>query len=185
MAYNENQGRKFCCEDLSLVENFDKANASEEVYAFHHRLETDLGVTRAWLKENNLYYNRPANELILVTKADHMKLHHKGKPKTEEHKAKIAESKLGKPRPRSVIEKLRSVNIGSKHTEEHKAKIAAASKALARSKDNYVCPLVLFTLYSVKNKSIKEIALELNVSAQTVRKNLRKYNIHRSEASQN
>ena len=75
---------KYCCENISKIENFEKAiNDSKNVWHCHHRLETHTkeGIKRERpvsiisLKNDNLYYHRPASELIFLTKSEHTKLH--------------------------------------------------------------------------------------------------------------
>lgn len=65
----------YCCEDLSNIENFDKAILAPENYIIHHRL--GVFTSRDELKEHCLYYNRPAKELIFLTKSEHSSLHGK------------------------------------------------------------------------------------------------------------
>lgn len=68
----------YCCEDISLIENYERAlNDENEVYVVHHRLEIELNVSGKELIEMGLYYNRPADELILLTKSEHSSLHGK------------------------------------------------------------------------------------------------------------
>lgn len=79
--------KKFCKEDISLIENYDKAIAdSTHLWDCHHRDEIKVlpsGMTvirsRQELIENNRYYNCPANELIFLTHEEHTSLHKKGK----------------------------------------------------------------------------------------------------------
>lgn len=77
---------KYCCEDLSLIENYELAKNDPEPnkWCIHHRdecrvLPSGMIVIRTMdeLKENGRYYNCPANELIFLTQSDHWKLHHK------------------------------------------------------------------------------------------------------------
>lgn len=66
----------YCCEDPSLIENYDKAiNDNSEIWECHHRLETDKHMSKEQLQDQNLYLNRPACELIFLTKSDHSRLH--------------------------------------------------------------------------------------------------------------
>lgn len=71
--------KKYCCEDISNIENYDKAIAdTTKVWECHHKFETmcplrPMSVEK--LKEQGLYYNRPASELIFLTKSEHRKLH--------------------------------------------------------------------------------------------------------------
>ena len=104
--------KKFCCEDPSLIENYDLAIAdTTQTWDCHHRGEI-LPCGRfsvSDLKKFGLYYKRPASELIFLTKAEHTHLHkrgitlseatkkamsdtRKGVPKSEEHKKAIGEA---------------------------------------------------------------------------------------------
>lgn len=72
----------YCCEDISLIENYKEAVESSEKYDCHHRLEIqgDKIVSVEKLKEMNLYYNRPANELIFLKHTYHTSMHGKLQP---------------------------------------------------------------------------------------------------------
>lgn len=70
--YNVN---RFCKDDISLIENYEAAMNSPETWDCHHRLETELNLLREELKEQDLYYNRPASELIFLTHGEHTRLH--------------------------------------------------------------------------------------------------------------
>ena len=77
---NENQALKYCCEDISLIENYNQAIADQtKMWDIHHRRECDdegkTLFTHKQLKEMNLYYNRPASELVFVTRQMHSKIH--------------------------------------------------------------------------------------------------------------
>ena len=77
---NENSAKCYCSEDISLIENYHQAISDEKkMWDIHHRRECDENgrviFTKKQLKEMNLYYNRPASELIFVTRAMHKKLH--------------------------------------------------------------------------------------------------------------
>lgn len=76
----------YCCEDLSKIENYDIAiNDKSQTYDCHHRLEThylngeerDIIMTHDELIESGIYYNRPASELIFLTRKEHNKVHEK------------------------------------------------------------------------------------------------------------
>lgn len=86
---------KFCNEDIRLIENYENAiNDVTQTWECHHRKETDEGLSAKKLIELGLYYGRPASEFIFLTKAEHMKLHNKGKskPKSEKHRIKQSKS---------------------------------------------------------------------------------------------
>ena len=77
---NEKCAKCYCSEDIALIENYHEAIADEEnMWDVHHRRECDENgktlFTHKQLKEMNLYYRRPASELVFVTKSMHKKLH--------------------------------------------------------------------------------------------------------------
>lgn len=98
---NEAQVRRYCREDLNLIENYYEAVRSEEPYHCHHRYELNDGLVLSVndLKNMGLYYKRPASELIFLKRIDHHHLHtigsvHPlyGKHCSEETKEKIRKS---------------------------------------------------------------------------------------------
>ena len=63
---------------IDLIENYELAKADNfKSWDIHHKLEIcgDYINTVADLKMMNLYYNRPAEELIWLKHDEHMKLH--------------------------------------------------------------------------------------------------------------
>lgn len=99
---DKNRAIKYCKDDISLIENYDKAAADKSrVWHCHHRRETIF--SKSDLIEIGEYYNRPACELIFLTPTDHRRLHNLGKPSgmkdkhhSEETRKKMSESKNGK-----------------------------------------------------------------------------------------
>lgn len=64
----------YCCEDISKIENYNKAiTDTTQIYIIHHKL--GIKNSRSFLKKQNLYYNRPASELIFLTPSEHAQLH--------------------------------------------------------------------------------------------------------------
>ena len=93
---NENCAKQYCCEDLSLIENYDLAiNDPTQTWFCHHILGEQY--SRQYLIDNNLYESRPANELRFVTHAEHDRLHKQGVPKSEATKQKMSDAKKGVP----------------------------------------------------------------------------------------
>ena len=96
--------KRYCKEDISLIENYDKAiNDTTQTWHCHHRdevkiLPSGMKVIRSYkdLKENGRYYGRPANELIFLTKSEHRRLHKNGAVHSEETRKKMSESHKGK-----------------------------------------------------------------------------------------
>ena len=90
--------KKFCCEDISLIENYNLAIAdTTQTWECHHRGEIlPCGrFSRDDLKKFGLYFNRPAAELIFLTPFDHRQLHFKGVLKSEATKKAISDAKKG------------------------------------------------------------------------------------------
>lgn len=138
--------RSFCKEDISLIENYDKAIADNtQTWDCHHRLEIQgkkiLSVKE--LKEQKLYYKRPACELIFLTHSEHSILHNENR-KSDWNK-KISESEKGKFVPKEICalisiktkiamanpeirQKVSNAKKGKKLSEEHKRKISESMK---------------------------------------------------------
>lgn len=119
---NEIGAKRFCKDDISLIENYDKAIADKtQTWHCHHRRETIY--SRNDLIEIGEYYNRPAIELIFLTPFEHRSLHHKdnknwlGKHHSDEAKRKISESVKGNKNW-----------LGKHHSEETRRKISEAKK---------------------------------------------------------
>ena len=77
---NKYSAKRYCSEDISLIENYHEAIADEEkMWDIHHRRECDANgrtlFTGKQLIEMGLYFKRPASELIFVTRSMHYKLH--------------------------------------------------------------------------------------------------------------
>ena len=118
---NENQAKKFCCEDISLIENYNEAVKSKEMYDIHHRLGTELSKSRQELKDLNLYLNRPANELIFLTRKEHVILH-----MTSERINKLKETLKNPNIRKQRSDRMKGKNnpfYGKHHTEDVKIKM--------------------------------------------------------------
>ena len=93
---NEKYAKSFCCEDISLIENYELAiNDTTQTWECHHRRGTIYSGKD--LKEIGEYYNRPATELIFLTPTAHRQLHKKGVPRSEATKKAIGEALKGVP----------------------------------------------------------------------------------------
>jgi len=151
---------KYCNGDISQIENYEQAiNDTTQTWDCHHRLETDLNLSQQELKDKDLYYNRPASELIFLTHSEHASLHNKdkffseeyrrkiseagkGRQLSEEHKKKIGEARKGKPlseeQKRKLIESHIGVapyNKGTHLSEEQKHKISESIKHKSLDKE--------------------------------------------------
>ena len=124
---------RFCKGDISKIENYLEAINSDLLYDCHHRLEiSPCGnkVSAKWLKEHNLYYNRPAEELIFIEHGEHSRMHMKGRDSTEKQRQNC-----------SYAQKFSKRFEGHKHSEESKSKISNSllNKYKERDKDRFYC----------------------------------------------
>ena len=121
--------KAFCCDDISLIENYDKAiNDSNQTWHCHHRLETDLCLTRLDLIKMNKYYGVPASELIFLTKSEHSALHGKYRVYSIESKQKMSDSHKGKVNSIETRQKISDSLKGYKWSEESRKKLSETNK---------------------------------------------------------
>ena len=131
--------KKFCKDDFSLIENYENAiNDKTQVWDCHHRRETIYSAKE--LIEIGEYYNRPACELIFLTKSEHTRLHHLGKHHSAETRHKISESNSGEKNPlfgkhhsTEARKKMSEAKKGKHRSEETRKKISEAKKGKHRS----------------------------------------------------
>ena len=143
--------KKYCCEDISLIENFEAAATdTTEVWHMHHRKETDENTTRKTLIENNLYYNRPASELIFLTKTEHNSLHFKNRKLNDEVRRHMSEGgkgkKLSDEHKRHISEATsgdRNGMYGKHHSVESKSKISQTRKERISSGEIVITQVVM------------------------------------------
>lgn len=110
---NEYRAKLFCSEDTSLIENYEKAvSDTTQTWDCHHRAETDEGMSRKELIDAGRYWNRPASELVFLTKDEHTRLHNLGKHHSAETKHKLSEALLGKPKSEETRRKMSEAKRG-------------------------------------------------------------------------
>ena len=145
---------KFCKEPekIEKIENYEKAAADNfKGWCVHHRLETHnsegerrlIDITVAELQALDMYYNRPAEELIFLTSSEHSILHNKGeshpmygKHLSEEHKKKIGEGNRGKQLTEETKHKMSLAKIGKRFSDEARRKMSAAKKGKHLSEEH-------------------------------------------------
>lgn len=136
--------RQYCCEDISLIENYERAvTDTENIWDCHHRGEIlPCGVySVSDLKKFDLYWNRPAWELIFLPHEEHIRLHNKTRKFSEETRRKISKAKkgnkccLGRKLSDETKKKISEANkgernsrFGKKHSSESKKKMAEARR---------------------------------------------------------
>ena len=137
-------GYKRYCKDFENIENYEKAKKDGFVgWCVHHRLETHtsegerraVDITAAELLALDMYYHRPAEELIFLTSREHNLLHHKGKFASEETKNKLREAHKGKKLSEEHKKKIAEAKKGKKFSEEHKKRLREAKKGKKLSKE--------------------------------------------------
>lgn len=153
--------KKFCCEDISKIENYEEAiNDTTQTWECHHRLETHnsdgerrlIDLTRDELKALEMYFNRPASELILMIGTEHRKLHNKGnkyckgRKISEEHKRKVSEAHRGKHLSEETRKKMSKARKGIKFSEESKRKAFETWKERHSKLDESKIDLLLIKL---------------------------------------
>ena len=133
---SERQAKKYCGEDISLIENYVEAvNDKTRTWVIHHRLEIQGPFTNSpeLLKKCGLYYGVPAAQLVFMTRTEHQRLHNlnmsektnqkrsntlTGRPRSEETKRKQSEAMSGEKHP----------NFGKHRSEETRRRMSEAHK---------------------------------------------------------
>ena len=136
---SEYTAKKYCSEDISLIENYELAvNDTTQTWDCHHRGEV-LPCGRFSpndLKKFGLYYKRPAAELIFLTPVEHHRLHFKGVPKSESTKKAISEALKGVPKSESTKKAISEALKGVPKSESTKKAISDAKKGVPLSEAN-------------------------------------------------
>lgn len=126
---DEKRAKKYCYEDISLIENYDKAVADKtQTWHCHHRWETDRGLSEKELEFCSEYYYVPADRLIFLTNSEHSQLHRKGKHHTAEAKQKIREAHIGKKLSAEHKQKLSEAHRKENLSEEIRRKMSEAQR---------------------------------------------------------
>ena len=124
---SKRSAKAFCKDDISLIENYDKAiSDTTQLWHCHHRRETIF--SKSDLIEIGEYYNRPACELIFLTPLEHHRFHNLGKSLSAETRKKMSEANKGKHHSAETRKKLSEANKGKHHSEETRKKISEANK---------------------------------------------------------
>ena len=165
--------KSYCSEPLDLIENYQQALAENfKGWDIHHRLEIQpdgTRVSRQELKDNGLYYERPANELVFMRHGEHRMLHnigntymkghkhseesrkknslaHRGKHASAETRKKQSEANSGENNPfygkhhtKESRQKIAEAHRGKHHSAEHRQKIAEAFTGMLWWNDGVSC----------------------------------------------
>ena len=135
----EYTAKKYCCEDLSLIENYELAiNDTTQMWECHHRGEiSPCGrVLADDLNKLGLYYKRPAAELIFLTPTAHRQLHYKDVPLSESTKKALSEALKGVPLSEDHKKAISDGHRGVSLSEDHKKAISEAKKGVPLSEEH-------------------------------------------------
>ena len=114
------------CKNYQSIENYEKAKKDNfKGWHCHHRLETHtsdgerrlVDITQKELIALNMYYHRPAEELVFLPRSEH-EAFRKGKPRSAETRNKLSTANKGEKNPM----------YGKHLSEEHKKQISSANK---------------------------------------------------------
>ena len=85
----------YCCEPIENIEGYEEAVADKtQIYHCHHRLEVQgpFRNSRELLIKCGMYYDRPASELVFLSRSAHFSLHKKGREVKRESVEKLVKS---------------------------------------------------------------------------------------------
>ena len=114
------------CKNYQSIENYEKAKKDNfKGWHCHHRLETHnsdgerrlVDITQKELIALNMYYHRPAEELIFLPRSEH-EAFRKGKPRSAETRNKLSTANKGEKNPM----------YGKHLSEEHKNRLSEVNK---------------------------------------------------------
>ena len=128
------------CKDYTQIEHYEEALKSPLKYDLHHRREIAENKSRKDLKDKNLYFHRPATELIFLEHGEHQRLHKAGKPKSTETRRKMSEANRGENNPMfgknlsaETRKKMSDAKKGKTKSAETRRKMSDANKGEPKS----------------------------------------------------
>ena len=139
--------KSYCSEPIENIENYQQALAENfKWWDIHHRLEIQKDgtrVSRQELIDQNLYYGRPASELVFMRREEHISLHHKDKVISADTHLKLSVNNgrfwKGKHLSEESRQKIAEAHRGKHHSAEHRQKIAEAFTGMLWWNDGFSC----------------------------------------------
>lgn len=112
----------YCKDSISQIRNYEQAiNDKDNMWECHHILELHPDGTERFTSQSlislNLYYNRPAEELIFIKQSEHRSIHMSNRIVTKETRNKLSNSRQG-----------------MKFSKEHKDNLSKSLKGNTNSK---------------------------------------------------
>lgn len=133
----------YCIDDPSSIENYEKAIADKDnTWVCHHKLELrdDYLNTTDDLIKMGLYYHRPAEELIFLTRKEHLHRHNTNKVRNRNIAATLGKCNIGRKLSEEAKAKLgeasRKAHKGVPLSDEHKRKISESRKGFSMSDEH-------------------------------------------------
>lgn len=191
------QAKKYCGEDISLIENYEAAATdTSEIWDIHHKREITDNKSKRQLIKDGLYYGVPACELVFLTRAEHIRIHQIERMKAEENRIKLSKQAKGENNPmyghqrsdetkekisNTRINRIKAglikVDTSSCHTDEANRKISEKAKARLANPANH--PLYGTTYIWVNDgfknfRWPKEKPVPANLSTGMIKKNSKK-----------
>ena len=162
------QTRRYCKDDISKIENYQKAISDEtHTWEIHHRRETDEGLSGKELLKRGEYWQRPASELIFLRHDVHRRLHKfgnkyfLGKHHSEEARKKMSQALsgeknhfFGKHHSKATRKKMSQAQSGEKNPMFGKHLSAAHKKKLSAAKSGEKNPMFGCRWYNNGVKSV-------------------------------
>lgn len=141
---NESQAKQYCREDITHIKNYAEAVADKtRTWLCHHiNGEPFTGFCRKDLIKMNMYEQRPASELMFVTRKMHEDIHgscktagksnkgrsNKGRTPSKETRQKLSDAKKGKHPSEESRKKMSVAKKGTTLSEEHRQKLSESHK---------------------------------------------------------
>ena len=122
------------CKDYTQIEHYEEAVKSPLKYDLHHRREISESKSASDLIAENLYYNRPPEELIFLENGEHTRLHNKGKQYalghhcSEETRQKMSEAMKGHHCSEETRQKMSEANKGKQNALGHHWNMSAETR---------------------------------------------------------
>jgi hypothetical protein len=102
------------CKNYKNIENYQEALKSPLRFDLHHRREISESKSASDLIAENLYYDRPATELIFLEHREHISLHNKCKFVSTDTRQKLSDAHKGRLVSEDTRKKISEAQKGEK-----------------------------------------------------------------------